>query len=423
MGKKLIVIAAFACDPTIPSEPAIGWAYVRTWAALSQTIPGVEVIAVMNGRSKKATDAELSRLGLSASETPRTVGLDVPGFLRFLQNRHLTRFEYLVWNLQARRYFKKLPPDQEVVLARHVTFASELLPTPISVLRDRAFTVWGPVGSSGAADAFRIRPRRPLWRYHFAQQKLRDALSRIRSRSIGRGVDLVLATSGGLADGLESSGVRAKAFPNTRVDPQFLALIDERPKTDSPSRHATSGRGLKLVCVGHLVYSKRFELAMATLTDPRLQDAKLLVIGKPPSGNGSGNYLMKVAAALNVQDRVEFAGHLPQKEVLKAMLEADVLIHPSSREGGSGVVGEATAVGVPVVCFKGTGSAAVLEYAGGHGVQVDASAGTSAAPLAEAVIAASHLGFRPAGIWRTDRYAEVEAGLYHASPVSVSPGS
>jgi glycosyltransferase involved in cell wall biosynthesis len=421
MGKKLIVIAAFACDPTIPSEPAIGWAYLRTWAALGRTIPGVEVLAVMNGRSKKATDAELSKLALSASETPRTIGLDVPNILKFLQNPHLTRFEYLVWNLQVRRYFNKLPPDQEVVLARHVTFASELLPTPISVLRDRTFTVWGPVGCSGAADAFRIHPRRPLWRYHFAQQKIRDALSRIQSRNIGRGVDLVLATSVGLADELESSGVRAQAFPNTRVDPQFLALIDGQPKTDPPPLPTPSGRGLKLLCVGDLVYSKRFELAMATLTDPRLQEAKLLIIGKAPSGNG--NYLMKMAAALKVLDRVEFAGHLPHKKVLEAMLGADVLIHPSSREGGSGVIGEATAVGIPVVCFKGTGSAAVLEYAGGHGIQVDASASTSTALLAEAVIAASCLGFRRADIWCADRYGEVEACLYHASSVSIPTGS
>ena len=420
MGKKLVVIAAFACDPNIPSEPAIGWAYLRTWAALGQTIPEVEVIALMNGRSKKATDAELSTMGLSPSETPQTVGLDVPDSLRFLQNPYLTRFEYLVWNVLARRYLKKLPPDQEIVLARHVTFASELLPTPISVLRDRAFTVWGPVGCSGAADAFRIHPRHSLWRYHFAQQKVRDVLSRIQSRRIGRGVDLVLTTSGGLADELASSGIPADAFPNTRVDPHFLALINDRPMTDASIYPERSGRGLKLLCVGNLVYSKRFELAMATLTDPRLRDATLLIIGK--ASPGKGNYLRSMAASLNVQDRVEFAGHLPQQEVLEAMLGADVFIHPSSREGGSGVVGEATAVGVPVVCFKGTGSAAVLEYSGGHGVQVDASEGNSAAPLAEAVIAASYLGRRPASIWQADRYREAEAGLYHASSVSNSPG-
>ena len=421
MGKKLVVIAAFACDPTIPSEPAIGWAYLRTWVALGQTIPGVEVLAVMNGRSKKATDAELSTMGLSPAEMPITVGLDVPGFLKILQNPYLTRFEYLVWNAMVKRYLKKLPADQEVVLVRHVTFASELLPTPISVLRDRAFTVWGPVGCSGAADVFRIHPRRPLWRYHSAQQKIRDALSRLQSRRIGRGVDLVLATSGGLTDELASSGVRAETFPNTRVNPQLLALIDGRPVPSAAPRPGPSGRGLNLLCVGNLTYSKRFELAIATLTDPRLLDARLVIIGKPSPGKG--NYLLKMAAALNVLDRVEFAGHLPQQEVLEAMTRADVLIHPSSREGGSGVVGEATAVGVPVVCFKDTGSAAVLDYSGGHGVQVDASEATSTGPLAEAVVAASYMGSRPANIWRTDRYEEAEASLFHASSVSVSPGS
>ena len=41
-----------------------------------------------------------------------------------------------------------------------------------------------------------------------------------------------------------------------------------------------------------------------------------------------------------------------------------VLIHPSAREGASSIVGEATAAGLPVVCFAGTGAASVLDTAG-----------------------------------------------------------
>jgi glycosyltransferase involved in cell wall biosynthesis len=145
-----------------------------------------------------------------------------------------------------------------------------------------------------------------------------------------------------------------------------------------------------------------------------------MIIGKPLPGKE--NYLSGIAAALNVQDRVDFAGQVPQKEVFEAMLGADVFIHPSSREGGSGVVGEATAVGVPVVCFKGTGAAAVLELSGGHGVQVDASGDRSVNSLAAAVIAASRLGNRPSPVWLGDRYTDAEAGLLQASSVSPSPG-
>lgn len=416
MRKKLVVIAAFACDPNIPSEPTIGWAYLRTWVALAESMPDVEILAVMNARSKAATDAHLSTLDLRSGENIRTVGLDLPRALKLLENPYLTRVEYLAWNVLVRHYFKKLPADQDILLARHVTFASELLPTPISVLRHRSFTVWGPVGSSGAADALRMHPRHPLWRYHFAQQKVRDVLSRVRSRRIGRDMDLVLTTSRAMAEDLISNGIRAEAFPNTRVDPQFLALIADRREQHLPDAPKPDGRGLQLLCAGHLVYSKRFELAIAALADPRLSNARLLIIGKPSPGKD--NYLQSIADSLNVEDRVEFGGHVPQKDVFEAMLGADVFIHPSSREGGSGVVGEATAVGVPVVCFKGTGSAAVLEFSGGHGVQVDASKDSSVKSLVSAVIEASRLGNRPAEVWRGDRYAEAEAELLRASSAS-----
>lgn len=420
MSKKLIVIAAFACDPNIPSEPTIGWAYLRTWGALADAMADVQVIGVMNARSKQATDRYLLTLKPGSCPNITTVGLDLPDWLRFLKNPYLTRLEYLVWNSQAKRYFKKLPADQEILLARHVTFASELLPTPISVLQQRAFTVWGPVGGAGAADAFRIDPRHRLWGFQFAQQKVRDVLSRLRSRSIGRSVDLVLTTSPAMAQDLISSGIRAEAFPNTRVDPRFQALIAEKRVQQVPSDPEPHGRGLQLLCVGHLAYSKRFELAIAALTVPGLSKARLMIIGKPLPGKD--NYLSGIAASLNVQDRVDFAGQVPQKEVFEAMLGADVFIHPSSREGGSGVVGEATAVGVPVVCFKGTGAAAVLELSGGHGVQVDASGDRSVNSLAAAVIAASRLGNRPSPVWLGDRYTDAEAGLLQASSVSPSPG-
>jgi glycosyltransferase involved in cell wall biosynthesis len=410
MTKKFVVLAAFACDPNIPSEPTIGWAYLRTWTTLAESSGDVTVLAVMNMRSKIATDLRLSEEGFNPYGVLQTVGIELPKALKFLKNPYLTRFEYLVWNFQTKRYLRALPLHYDIALARHVTFASELLPTPITALRERSYTVWGPVGSSGVAAAFRIRPRHPQWRSHFIFQKLRDAISRRQSRKIGKSVDHVLATSTALANDLQSVGIRSEAFPNTRLDSKFVDLIvNGAPDTDSTQVKAGKHRPLQLLCVGNLVYLKRFELAIATLTDPRLRTARLRIIGKPAPGKE--NYLERIAVELNVQDRVEFVGQLPQEDVVRAMMRADALIHPSTREGGSGVVGEATAVGLPVVCFEGTGAAVVLDYAGGHGVEVNASSATSVSLLSDAVVAASRMPHNPAGVWRGDRYSEVEARL------------
>jgi glycosyltransferase involved in cell wall biosynthesis len=409
MSKKTVVLAAFACDPNIPSEPTIGWSYLETWMNLAASHDDLEVLAVMNVRSKAATDARIISGGHASAPKVQVVGIELPRFLRFLENPYLTRAEYLAWNFYSRKYLKGLSPAREIVLARHVTFASELLPTPISVLRARAHTVWGPVGSSGVAEVFLIPPRHPRWRIQFAMQKVRDALSRIQSRRIARGVDQVLTTSPGLAADLAGVGVETAVFPNTRIESKFLDLIgDRRPMLDSTAANSNDGN-LRLLCVGNLVYLKRFELAIATLTDPRMSTARLSIIGKPAPGKV--NYLSKVAAELGVQDRVEFRGQLPQDEVVEAMLSADVLIHPSTREGGSGVVGEATAVGLPVVCFRGTGAAVVLEFSGAPGVQVDAKENQSVTPLTNAVLEAVALPRLSSKVWRTDRYFETESSL------------
>lgn len=408
MNRKVVVLSAFACDPNIPSEPSIGWAYLKTWINLAASEGGVEVLALMNERSKAATDSRLLEEDLDPEGCLQTVGVSLPRFLKFLENPYLTRLEYLAWSARARKYLKGLSSEDDVVLARHVTFASELLPTPISVLKDRALTVWGPVGSSGVADAFRIHPRHPQWRSHFVFQKLRDLVSRVQSRRIGAGVDIVLATSERLAADLQSTGISSQTFPNTRVDPALVDKVAENMQAIVPGDpHADSQ--LNLLCVGNLVYLKRFELAIATLADPRLKHARLDIVGKPAPGKE--NYLLRVAADLDVAERVAFRGQLSQDDVIRLMSTADVFIHPSTREGGSGVVGEATAVGVPVVCFRGTGAGVVLEYAGGHGVQVDVTKKTSVKALTDAIVKASRLKRSPALLWRGNRYQKMERSL------------
>lgn len=411
MGKRVVVLAAFACDPNIPSEPTIGWAYLNAWLQLANAREDVLVLALMNERSKAASDARLREDGVVTEGVLETVGIALPKFLKFLENPYLTRLEYLVWSMSTRKHLRSLPAHHEVVLARHVTFASELLPTPISVLKGRALTVWGPVGSSGVASAFRIRPRHPQWRSQFALQKVRDLVSKLQSRKIGAGVDLVLTTSDALAKDLSAVGIQSQPFPNTRVDPRIIDVITKSSNSVMrPQSSRSAGRPLKLLCVGNLVYLKRFELAIATLTDPRLQDACLEIIGKPAPGKE--NYLLRVASELNVADRVAFSGQQTQEQVIRSMIEADVLIHPSTREGGSGVVGEATAVGVPVVCFQGTGAAVVLDFAGGHGIKVDATRGSSTQGLSDAVVEASQLEHLPATMWDHDRYTEKENELF-----------
>jgi len=408
--KSVVAVTAFACDPNIPSEPTIGWEFLRSIISAATDEGNLDVVAFMNKRSKIATERRLAELGVR--EHISIVGVELPAILRLLKNPYLTRLEYLVWSQQTKHRLRQLHNARGIVLARHVTFASELLPTPISGLHGKCRTVWGPVGSLGQAQAVLVEPRHARWRSQFVLQRIRDVVSRIQSRKISRSVDSVLTTSRELAGVVERVGTHAIVFPNVVLDEELISTIAELRvsyKREQSSYPDLPLKPLTILCVGNLVYLKRFEIAISALRDPALATARLVIVGKPAPGRD--NYLAPIAARLGVSERVSFVGQLPRIEVIRLMFSADVLFHPSSREGGSGVIGEATAVGIPVVCFAGTGSANVLDDAGTSGTKISAGGGLTCAQVAAAITQAAELPRNHTSIWGRDRLNKLESSL------------
>lgn len=108
-----------------------------------------------------------------------------------------------------------------------------------------------------------------------------------------------------------------------------------------------------LVAVGRLTPAKGFDLAIDALglIKRRGGGARLLLIGEGPQREA----LEARAAAADVADRVEFAGALPQRELVALYARAWLLLAPSRvlsngrRDGIPNVTIEAMAMGVPVL--------------------------------------------------------------------------
>jgi len=111
---------------------------------------------------------------------------------------------------------------------------------------------------------------------------------------------------------------------------------------------------LELIFVGGLVPRKACDLALRAAA-PLLRDnlARFTVVGDGPERIR----LEQLASSLGIGKAVSFCGWLSHAEVLSRMRSADVLVFPSVRDFGGGVVFEALAVGVvPVVVdFGGPG--------------------------------------------------------------------
>ncbi len=120
------------------------------------------------------------------------------------------------------------------------------------------------------------------------------------------------------------------------------------------SRSSEPGARLELIFVGGLIPCKACDLGLRAAA-PLLRNglARFTVVGD----GQERNRLEQLARSLGVEEAVCFSGWLSHPEVLRRMRSADVLVFPSVRDNGAGVVFEALASGaVPLVAdFGGPG--------------------------------------------------------------------
>jgi glycosyltransferase involved in cell wall biosynthesis len=111
---------------------------------------------------------------------------------------------------------------------------------------------------------------------------------------------------------------------------------------------------LELIFVGGLIPCKACDLAVRAAAPLLRGDlARLTIVGDGEERNN----LEDLAKSLGVAKAVHFTGWLSHEEVLRKLRSADVMVFPSVRDFGAGVVFEALATGaVPVVAdFGGPG--------------------------------------------------------------------
>jgi glycosyltransferase involved in cell wall biosynthesis len=119
-------------------------------------------------------------------------------------------------------------------------------------------------------------------------------------------------------------------------------------------RHSETDSKLELIFVGNLVPYKACDLALrAAATFLRKGAAHFTVVGDGPERHR----LEQLTKSLGIEEAVSFCGMLSHTEAMQRLRSADVLVFPSVREFGGGVVFEALALGVvPLVAdFGGPG--------------------------------------------------------------------
>jgi glycosyltransferase involved in cell wall biosynthesis len=190
-------------------------------------------------------------------------------------------------------------------------------------------------------------------------------------------------------DLVERYGVRPERIVITPygVDPVF------RP--DGPRREG----GLYALFVGALQQRKEPDLALLALA--RLDTGVRLVFAGPDRGLEGD--LRRRAKELGLDERVEFAGHVPRDELAALYRGALSLVFPSRYEGFGLPVLEAMASGTPVVATR---SSSIPEVAGDAAVLVEPDPDALAAGIERA--AAERERLAAAGIERAAQFSWAE---------------
>lgn len=120
------------------------------------------------------------------------------------------------------------------------------------------------------------------------------------------------------------------------------------------TRRTQPGAKLELIFVGGLIPCKACDLGLRAAA-PLLRSglARFTVVGDGPERSR----LEQLVRSLEIDESVTFCGWVSHEEVLRRLRSADVMVFPSVRDFGAGVVFEALACGaVPVVAdFGGPG--------------------------------------------------------------------
>lgn len=181
--------------------------------------------------------------------------------------------------------------------------------------------------------------------------------SKIQEATI-RSADVFYACSGGVRDVIAKRGFggRIDVVP-LGLDP---ALFDYRPHSGR-----LEGRRLAAGYVGRMAGEKGIFtlLRAAAIAGPRV---KLVFVGPGPDTAKA----QALAQSLGIENRVEFFGGVPRKQVAAHMKSFDVLVVPSQttrswKEQFGRVIAEAMCLGVPVI---GSDSGAIPETIGGAGL-------------------------------------------------------
>lgn len=333
-----VLACAYACSP--PGSPSFrGGETLLGWRLTEQIAGRSELTVLVSAEHRESIEASKNHLDA------RFVAIDLPSIFHPLRRVQggIQLYAYL-WQIKAYFVARRLHRESPVDLFHHITYANDWMASYIGAYLDVPY-VRGPGGGAQqvpddfASDrSLRFRLAQ-AWRA--GMQKLLR-LDPVYRRSQDNADKLLVCTRESWRTFPQRWREKTEMFPVNGIDPEAF-----------PESSEQSNEEFTVLSAGKLLEIKGFDLAIHAFADfaDRNEEGRLLIVGDGPDRRR----LEQFAVDLGVEDRVEFLGWQAHDEVLQRMVDADVFLFASLRDGGGGVVVEAMAAGTPVVCLDHAG--------------------------------------------------------------------
>ncbi len=321
---------------------------------------GHDVWVMTAGASKQKIEQYIERGGV-VPDNVTFIYLDLLGWGIWGEDHmRAERTHNYIWQLlawfRARKWQKRIQFD----LAHHITWGGLRCPSAMGCLG--VPFVYGPLGGGELA------PVTLIWRMPW-RGRLFEAVRWAAMRLIW--LDPFFWVSYASADLiLAKTEDTKKALPACFRDKTLV-----RQEIGIPSVHPASAavglklenKTLRLLYAGRLLSMKGLDLAFEAVK--RLLDQgesiSLTIIGDGPDQRR----LQSLARTLNMDERIQWIGRIPQSELFAAYKNYDAFLFPSLHDSSGNAVLEAMSYGLPVVCLNLGGPPII---AGQGGVIVDA---------------------------------------------------
>lgn len=360
-----VLVSAYACEPGLGSEPAVGWSMV---IGLAQQF---DVWVITRANNQPVIEAELKRRPIA---NLHFIFYDLPAWVRFWKRGLATTYiYYYLWQFFALSAAKDAHAKIKFDVAHHLTFVTYYRPSFLSFLSIPF--VWGPLGGAdhpplsywwgfgprgflfhllrwsgirlSEFDPFvRVTAKRSAFTLA-ATRRTKARLETLFRRPVGLISQLAFSPPIGRKETRETENTNSNCTRPEQINE--LTYLLAMPFADESS--------FRFVSIGQLHAFKGIHLALEAFARNKNTNSEYWIIGEGRERKS----LERLAEKLSIAQRVKFLGRMSRSKVFERLGACHVVVHPSTRESGGWVCLEGMAAGRPVICLDIGGPAMHVE--------------------------------------------------------------